>query len=271
MSTKHEEGETPMFKTSFLSAKLGSTYDFLLDGRYLAGIYTIILCIVIPFSLFFQWMILQFIIDLLLGWTILSIPYVLILMVTFDKQVKSAESYEDELAYLNKHGERNPNPKHTTAAFQWTKVWAICMLFMGIALLYYSGKYKEYYNFQCTTFYVDDAHHTYHYYSSCTHFNDEEYMEENDDEEYMDEDNEDGCEDYEDDTVSSIFWGSCKPDNDDKHTDYAAYRNYDDPNPKTYRQVLGADLLKEPMELCIYCEERAEDIHMEMDVRAWRR
>ena len=144
-------------KSSFLKELGPNTYETLSNWKPIALIYAIILLIFVLLSFFFQWSFIKFFIDLMMGWTLLSIPFVAIIVVSLDKEIemKKAESQWEKL-----HEEKPKN-------YLYTKIWGITLCIFGLTCLYFSGKYKDYYSFQCGTFYLDKVHQTYHILDDC--------------------------------------------------------------------------------------------------------
>ena len=144
-------------RSSFLRDLAPSTYDTLSDWKPIALIYAAVLLIFVILSFFFQWSFIKFFIDLLMGWTLLSIPFIGVIIVSLDKEIEmeKAESHWEK--------EYEVKPK----SYLYTKIWGISLCIFGLICLYFSGKYKDYYAFQCNTFYVDNLHHTYHILDDC--------------------------------------------------------------------------------------------------------
>lgn len=87
-------------RTSFLLEKAPEQYKVLSGLKPFALIYAGVLAIAILLSLFVQWGIVEFFINLLMGWTLLSVPFMAVIIVAFDKEIK-----------LPQEEESFPNPK----------------------------------------------------------------------------------------------------------------------------------------------------------------
>lgn len=74
-------------RTSFLKDIAPDTYRFLSEMRPFAFIYLGVLAIAVLLSIFVQWSIVKFFIDCMMGWTLLSIPFIGVLIVVLDKEI----------------------------------------------------------------------------------------------------------------------------------------------------------------------------------------
>lgn len=144
-------------RTSFLAEKAPEAYRFLSELKPVALVYACVLTLATILSLFFQSSLIKFFIDYLMGWTLLSVPFVGVLVVILDKEIDLPQKkwYESE------------PPKPTS--YKRSKIWGIFLLIAGIIALYYSNRYKEYYAFQCQTIYVEQPREIYHLFKACKH------------------------------------------------------------------------------------------------------
>lgn len=144
-------------KTSFLKNLAPQTYEDLSGCKRLALLYVLVLALFIFLSLFFQWSFINSIIGILTGWTIISVPCIGIIIVSLDKEIEmEVPEYKSEEKYITR-------PK----SYLFTKIWGITLLILGISALHFSGKYSDYYSFQCQTFYLDNYRGTYHILKDC--------------------------------------------------------------------------------------------------------
>lgn len=147
------------YRHSYLKGLFGqSLYYILSDLKPIALVYAIVLLLFVALSFFFQSSFIEFFINHLMGWTILSIPFVGIIIVTLDKEIKMDE--DDYYRLKRKEGKK---PR----AYVFSTIWGIILCVLGIIGLHYSGKYKDYYSFQCSSFYVDQTNGTYHLWRDC--------------------------------------------------------------------------------------------------------
>lgn len=153
-------------KSSFLKDLAPETYCTLSDWKGLALIYSAVLLLFFLLSLFLQWSFIKFFIDILMGWTLLSLPFMGVIIVSLDKEVKvqvPEYSWEKEEIKKSKH-------------YKYSKIWGITLCVLGCTALYFSGKYKDYYAFQCQTFYLDENAGMYHILNDCDYIYDSEEM-----------------------------------------------------------------------------------------------
>lgn len=142
-------------KQSFLSNLLGeSTYeDFSCFARYIVGLGSFILIVLFILSHFLH----SEIILELLKITIFSpllIAYVVACILLLDVRinVEKAEPRRWEKA------KEPPKP----FKYKLTIVWTIILLILGITGIWFSFRYALKYEFECTTFLVDNRAHIYH-------------------------------------------------------------------------------------------------------------
>lgn len=142
-------------RTSFLAEVAPDTYSILSELKPFAFIYLIILAIVSLLSLFVQWSIVKFFIDCMMGWTLLSIPFIGVLIVIFDKEINLPITQRWE-----------PSPKKSVS-YKLSMIWGIFLMVAGLVTLYFSNQYKKYYAFQCQTFYLEQPSGVYHLRKRC--------------------------------------------------------------------------------------------------------
>lgn len=142
-------------RTSFLCETAPDIYRFLSELKPYALIYVVVLAIVVLLSLFFQWSIVKFFIDCMMGWTFLSIPFIGVLIVVFDKEIK--------LPKVEKWAPKPPKP----ASFKFSMIWGCFLIVIGLVTLHFSNQYKRNYAFQCQTFYLEQPTGIYHLRDNC--------------------------------------------------------------------------------------------------------
>lgn len=142
-------------KTSFLMELAPDTYQFLKGLKPIALLYALVLVTMIMLSMFFQWIVIKFFIDCMMGWTLLSIPFVGVLIVALDKEFK-VKDYEFDAQSLRK-----------TRSYKLSATWGIILCLIGLVGLYYSNSYKRYYGFQCQDFYLERVTGVYHILNDC--------------------------------------------------------------------------------------------------------
>lgn len=142
-------------RTSFLMELIPDTYQFLKGLKPIALLYALVLGLMFILSMFFQWSFIKFFLDCMMGWTLLSIPFVGVLIVFLDKEF----TVEDCLYSHKEH--------HKTKRFKFSLVWGIILCIAGIVGLYYSSVYKNYYGFQCQDFYLEQTTGIYHIIDDC--------------------------------------------------------------------------------------------------------
>lgn len=152
-------------RTSFLMELVPDTYQFLKDLKPIALLYAWVLGLMVILSMFFQWSFIKFFLDCMMGWTLLSIPFVGVIIVALDKEF----TVED---YLYSHKEH-----HKSNRFKFSTGWGILLCIAGIVGLCYSSVYKKYYGFQCQDFYLEQNTGIYHLIDDCEYIG----IDENDD------------------------------------------------------------------------------------------
>lgn len=142
-------------RTSFLCETAPDIYRFLSELKPYALIYVVVLAIAVLLSLFFQWSIVKFFIDCMMGWTLLSIPFIGVLIVVLDKEIN--------LPQKEKLVSRSPKPM----PYKLSMIWGCFLIGIGLVTLYFSNQYKKYYAFQCQTFYLEQPTAIYHLSDRC--------------------------------------------------------------------------------------------------------
>lgn len=142
-------------RTSFLAEVAPDTYRFLSDLKPYTFIYLDILAIAAILSLFVQWNIVKFFIDCMMGWTLLSIPFIGTLIVSLDKEINLPIAHRWE-----------SSPKKSVS-YKLSMIWGILLIVAGLLTLYFSNQYKKYYAFQCQTFYLEQPSGVYHMRKHC--------------------------------------------------------------------------------------------------------
>ena len=142
-------------KTSFLMELVPDIYQFLKGLKPIALIYAVVMGVMITLSLFFQWSFIEFFIEIMMGWTLLSIPFISVILVALDKEF-SVQEYELKAKF-----------HHQKAPYILSMIWGIILCILGISTLYFSNKYKKYYAFQCQDFYLEETKGVYHIFKDC--------------------------------------------------------------------------------------------------------
>lgn len=149
------------FKTSFLNEMFSELYECFDDIKPFGLYYGGILLVFFVLSLFVQWTVVQIVINLMMGWTFFSAAFVGTMIVMADKQVRLIEK-QKEWSYSETEFVK---PK----TYKLTVIYGCILILAGFSELYFSSKYKDYYNFQCQTFYLDSDTHILHTFKKCDH------------------------------------------------------------------------------------------------------
>ena len=88
------------------------------------------------------------------GLSILFIGYVVMCIIALDIRVEYEVSEENLV-------EEKKNFKKTLK-YKLTIVWMVILILLGLFAIYFTDKYRNKYDFECTTFWVDHAAHVYH-------------------------------------------------------------------------------------------------------------
>lgn len=146
----------PIVRQSFISNIIGqnSYEDFLGLAMIVTLVGTCLLIVVGGLSFFFHSGIINWFLQLLTGTSLLFIAYIAALILVLDIRV---DVEEPERRTWDKPKELNRPMK-----YKLTIVWSVVLLMLGIAAIYFSNKYRNQYDFECTTFLVDHKSHVYH-------------------------------------------------------------------------------------------------------------
>lgn len=144
-------------KQSFLYNFIGhNTYNgFLKYAKPVVGIGCCVLAVLYALSFFFHLDILEYLVSLTNGTSLLFIGFVLEIILLLDKRVDVGVPEHD---LWNKQ-EKVSKPK----TYKFTVVWGIALILLGVTAIYYSNKYRSRYSFECSTFLVDHNAKIYHY------------------------------------------------------------------------------------------------------------
>jgi len=143
-------------KQSFLSNQIGeNNYEgYSCLAVKIVGIGGLILIALFVLSHYFHSGIINYLLKLTTGTSLLFIAYVASCILLLDIRVE-VEKQEQEWW---KEKKEVPKP----LKYKLTVVWSIVLLVLGIAVIYFSNKYRNRYDFECTTFLVDHKAHVYH-------------------------------------------------------------------------------------------------------------
>lgn len=91
----------------------------------------------------------------MMGWTLLSIPFIGVIIVMLDKEYSVEKDH-----YIAKiHHEKMP--------YKLSMVWGIMLCIAGLVALFYSNTYKKHYAFLCQDFYLEEVAGVYHIFENC--------------------------------------------------------------------------------------------------------
>ena len=126
---------------------------------------TIILVVLLVLSQFVHWGIVNWLLNLALGTSLVFIAYVLgvILLLDFGVDVEMKEDCNGMFSL----------PEEMPSNYKNTIIWAYTLFILGLAAIYFSNKYRKNYAFECQTFLVDENRGIYHLEDG----NDDEVME----------------------------------------------------------------------------------------------
>ena len=143
-------------KQSYLSNLIGenSYEEYSSMAMKIVGIGGLVLIILFILSHFFHSGIINYLLKLTTGTSLLFIAYISACILLLDIRVE-VEKPEQEW-----WGEKKEVPK--PLKYKLTIVWDVVLLVLGIAAIYFSNKYRNRYDFECTTFLVDHRAHVYH-------------------------------------------------------------------------------------------------------------
>lgn len=143
-------------KQSFLSNLLGehNYEEYSSIAMKIVGIGGLILITLFALSQFFHSDIINYLLKLTTGTSLLFIAHIAACILFLDIRVEVEQEDEDW------RDEKKEAPK--TIKYKLTIVWGVALLLLGIAAIYFSNKYRNQYDFECTTFLVDHKAHVYH-------------------------------------------------------------------------------------------------------------
>ena len=143
-------------KQSFLSNLLGehSYEEYSSIAMKIVGIGGLVLITLFTLSHFFHSGIINYLLKLATGTSLLFIAYIAACILLLDIRVEVEKP--DQEWWEEKKESRKP------LKYKLTIVWGVVLLVMGIAAIYFSNKYRNRYDFECTTFLVDHKAHVYH-------------------------------------------------------------------------------------------------------------
>lgn len=143
-------------KQSFLSNLIGenSYKDYTDLAKIIVGIGSLILIILFTLSQFFHSGIVNYLLKLTTGTSLLFIAYIAACILLLDIRVKVEKPKQKWC------GEKEESSK--PLKYKVTIVWCAVLLVLGISAIYFSNKYRNQYDFECTTFLVDHKAHVYH-------------------------------------------------------------------------------------------------------------
>jgi amino acid transporter len=143
-------------KQSFLSNLLGehNYEEYSSIAMKIVVIGGLVLITLFALSYFFHSGIINYLLKLATGTSLLFIAYIAACILLLDIRVE-VEKPEQEW-WDEKKESRKP------LKYKLTIVWGVVLLLLGIAAIYFSNKYRNRYDFECTTFLVDHKAHVYH-------------------------------------------------------------------------------------------------------------
>ena len=162
-----------MKKQSFLSNLLGKeTYENWIGyARIGIAVGTIILIVLFGLSISFHSNIINYLLKLVTGTSLLFIAYVAmwVLLLDIKVDVDEPEVYSWE------------TPKEATKplTYKLSTLWTVVLIILGITAIYFSNKYRKQYSFECDTFLVDKQAHLFHLdWTECDTSEKAKYLEE---------------------------------------------------------------------------------------------
>lgn len=141
-------------KYSFLEHLLPNVYGYAKAFKPLAWIYLGVLIIVLILSQLYYSSIIEWFIDMMMGWTVMNILFIGIMIVNFD--IKVTPISKEEATHTSK-------PKR----YKFSMVWGCSMFIVGILGLFFSNEYKKDYAFECSDFFLENATGVYHIWGDC--------------------------------------------------------------------------------------------------------
>lgn len=143
-------------KQSFLSNLIGEDCyeEYTRMAMKIVGVGGLVLVVLFTLSYFCHSGIINYLLKLTTGTSLLFIAYIAACILLLDIRV------EVEKLEQKRWGEKKESPK--PLKYKLTIVWSIILLVLGVAAIYFSNKYRNQYDFECTTFLVDHKAHVYH-------------------------------------------------------------------------------------------------------------
>lgn len=145
-----------MEKESFIKDIMGrNTYDeFKGIAKLCVPPATIILVTVIVLTHFFHWKFLSLVLNFITGTSLIFLAYIIgvVLLLDFGVDVWHEQSRDGSDRIL----------RTIFGGYKITVVWAVLLVVLAIAAVYYSNKYRNHYSFECATFLVDEQKGIYH-------------------------------------------------------------------------------------------------------------
>lgn len=144
-------------KKSFLSNLLGpDTYDTLNNyAKKIVPICTGFYIILFTLTFFVYWDFISTLLNYVTGTSLLFVVYIglIIILLNFEVNVE-----EPERQYYR----NEPVKLKNTRNYNYTKVWGVMLIILGITTIYLSDRYIKLYSFKCSTFLVDENAGIYH-------------------------------------------------------------------------------------------------------------
>lgn len=143
-------------KQSYLSNLIGenSYEEHSVLAMKIVGIGGFVLVALFTLSQFFHSAIINYLLKLTTGTSLLFVAYIAACILLLDIRV------EVEMPEQKWWEEKKEIPK--PFKYKLTVVWFVVLLISGIMAIYFSNKYRNIYDFECTTFLVDHKAHVYH-------------------------------------------------------------------------------------------------------------
>ena len=143
-------------KQSYLSNLIGEKCyeEYSTLAMKIVGIGGLILIFLFILSHFFHSGIINYLLKLTTGTSLLFIAYIAACILLLDIRVEVEKTEQEWWA------KKKAPPK--PLKYKLTIVWCVILLVLGIAAIYFSNKYRNRYDFECTTFLVDHKAHVYH-------------------------------------------------------------------------------------------------------------
>jgi hypothetical protein len=163
-------------QVSFLSHQFPTAYAEFKSQKVAAKVYTIVLAVAVVLSLFLYNGFIKFFIDLMLGWTVFFALYLVVIVVSLDRQVEIQVS-ELDLPRVDKP--LDLNRLKVPESYGQTKIRGIALCVCAVIVMYFSNVYKKFYAFQCQELYLEATTGVYHLYDDCKYIGrigDDEYV-----------------------------------------------------------------------------------------------